>query len=105
MVECRTFFCTANLLQRCVPPGGAVEILRGANGAPLRMTARTAVLFTPKVDLVRLRLAQSIVNDLLCFADDGFQMRLVLKTLGIDFVDIFRAGRPRSEPSAGCDHL
>src|SRR5215469_16058961 len=52
-----------------------------------------------------LRAADSVVDDLLRFTQDGAQMGLALKTLGIDFANLFGAGRPGSEPAARGYHL
>ncbi len=45
-------------------------------------------------------LAQRVVDDLLSLGDDGVEMRFVLEALGVDFVDVFRAGRPSGKPAA-----
>ena len=42
---------------------------------------------------------ERVVDDLLRFFHDGIQMRLIAEALGIDFVDVFGAGRPGREPA------
>ena len=46
-----------------------------------------------------------MIDNLLRFADDRIQMRLALKAFRINLVNVFRAGRPGREPSAGRHHL
>ena len=59
--------------------------------------ARTANARIPiEVD----RSSQSVGDDLLGFGDDGVQVVLVAKALGIDLVDIFGARWPRGKPAA-----
>ena len=45
------------------------------------------------------------MHHLLSLGDNGAQVLLVLKTLGVDFVDVLRPGRPGGEPAAAATTL
>src|SRR6516162_11291691 len=50
-----------------------------------------------------LRTGQGVVHDSPRFGDNAVQMGLVLEALGVDFVDVFGAGRTGRKP-ATCRH-
>src|SRR5437868_12390723 len=48
---------------------------------------------------------QRRVDHLLCFTDDRTQMGLALEALGVNFVNVFRAGRTGCKPATLCNNL
>jgi hypothetical protein len=70
------------------------------------MTMCICIPVTRKVILrENSRLSQSIAHDLLRFADDGLQVRDIVKTFRIYLVNVFCAGGPCGEPAALGYHL
>ena len=45
------------------------------------------------------------VDDALRFTDDRGEVRLALKTLSVDLVDVFRPGWARREPATASDYF
>src|SRR5262249_7859549 len=85
-------------------PGPARQRSRPCKGY-CRTRAGIVAAGEPESVAVPSRAGQGLVDDPLRLVDDSLQVSRVLETLGVDFVNVFRAGRPGGEPAADGHHL